>query len=69
MVVVALGERFLYGRFNFLDNHKGGVIRNRQEFCMLALHPSDPAYHLLTQDYFVDGKKPVPMFPMDMRRI
>jgi hypothetical protein len=37
--------------------------------CILALHPSDPACHLLTQDCFVDGKKPVPMFPMDMRRV
>jgi hypothetical protein len=38
----------------FLENHKGGVIRNRKPFCMLALHPNNPAYHLFHQDYFID---------------
>jgi hypothetical protein len=38
----------------FMDNHKGKIIKNRKEFLILAVHPSNPAYHLFGQDYFIN---------------
>jgi hypothetical protein len=48
--------------FAFLQNHKGGIIKRRKEFCMQALHPSNPVYHMFHQDYFFDdlGTQQVP---------
>jgi hypothetical protein len=41
----------------FLDTHKDGIIRKRKPFCLLALHPSNPAYHMFSQDYFFDDNR------------
>lgn len=54
---------FLLVVLNFLDFHKGGVIRKHKDFTLFAIHPNSYQYHYFKQDWFygtVDHVRSVP---------
>jgi hypothetical protein len=50
------GNIFFTKVVQFLQNHKGGVIDKRMPFCVLAMHSTNPHYHLFHQHYYISNE-------------